>query len=167
MKLRFFVPVLFAGVALLATSGCAVFSKGRTQTVVVHTSPEGATGLINGIEVGQTPFKVAMPRSGAYTIEVRKAGFDNAQVVLLPIANEYEKRFFRWGIDYDLGAMTDLTPGEVHIGLKPALGDTSTTDRFQEMNYRVLQADALLAAKEISAADHKAIVAEIVKFYTK
>jgi len=165
MKIRSLVPVLLAGCALSLFAGCAVLSKGRNQTVVVHSSPEGATAFINGLEVGHTPFKVKIPRSGAYTVEVRKAGFESANVVLLPVANEYEKRFFRWGIDYDLGAMTDLTPNDVRIDLKPALAEAAGGDRFQEMSYRVLQADALLAAKQISPQDHKYIVAEIVKTY--
>lgn len=166
MKPRFFVPVLFAGCALLLTSGCAVFSKGRTQMVVVHSTPEGATALINGQEVGTTPFKVEMKRTGAYSIELKKPGFENAAAVLLPVANEYEKRFLRWGIDYELGAMTDLTPQDMNIELKPALATAATAeDRFTEMTYRVLQADALLASREISSTDHKYLVAEIVKFY--
>lgn len=143
-----------------------MLSKGRTQTVVVRSTPEGATGMINGIEVGKTPFKIELKRTAAYTIEVRKPGFENAAAVVLPVANEYDKRFLRWGIDYELGAMTDLTPGDVVLDLKPALADGSTGDRYQEMTYRVLQADALLSAKEISKADHKYLVAEIVKFYT-
>ena len=167
MKLRFFVPAMLAACVLLSTSGCAVFSKGRTQTVVVRSNPEGATGLINGIEVGKTPFKVALTRTSAYTIELRKADFKNSAVVILPVANEYDKRFFRWGIDYDLGAMTDLTPNDLVVDLKPAVPPVAdAADRFQEMTYRVLQADALLAAKEISPADHKYLVAEIVKFYS-
>lgn len=143
-----------------------MLSKGRTQTVVVRSTPEGASGIINGIDVGKTPFKIKLKRTVAYTIEVRKPGFENAATVVLPVANEYDKRFLRWGIDYELGAMTDLTPGEVVLDLKPALSDGSAGDRYQEMTYRVLQADALLSAKEISKADHKYLVAEIVKFYT-
>jgi len=166
MKLRFIVPALLASCVVLS-SGCAVFSKGRTQTVVVRSIPEGAVGKINGMEVGTTPFKIDLNRISAYTIELKKPGFETAATVVLPVANEYEKRFLRWGIDYDLGAMTDLTPNELVVDLRPALpADTNTGDRFQEMTYRVLQADALLAAKEISPGDHKYIVAEIVKFYT-
>jgi hypothetical protein len=165
MKLRFFVPVLLAGCALFS-SGCAVLSKGRTQTVVVRSTPEGATGIINGVEVGKTPFKIALKRSDAYTIELRKAGFENVSTVLLPVANEYEKRLLRWGIDYELGAMTDLTPNDLMVDLKPASVPQSDGDRFQEMTYRVLQADALLAAKEISKADHKYLVAAIVNSYS-
>lgn len=167
MKLRFFVPAVLAGCVLVFSSGCAVFSKGRTQTVVVRSTPSGATGLVNGIEVGKTPFKINLNRTSAYTIEVRKPGFENAATVILPTANEYEKRFLRWGVDYDLGAMTDLTPNDVVIDLKPAMSPVAgAEDRFQEMTYRVLQADALLSAKEISPADHKYLVAQIVKFYS-
>jgi hypothetical protein len=152
--------------AILLSSGCAVWTKGTKQTVVVHTSPEGATAVINGHEVGTTPFKVNLRRSGAYTIEFTKTGFENTEALVLPVGNEYEKRFFRWGIDYDLGAMTDLNPGDISIDLKPELlVAASEDDRFNEMNYRVLQADALLASKEISPADHKYMVAEIIKFY--
>lgn len=165
MKLRFFVPALLAGCVLIFSSGCAVMSKGRTQTVVVRSTPEGASGFINGIEVGKTPFKIDLNRTSAYTIELRKAGFETAPFVVLPVQNEYEKRFLRWGIDYELGAMTDLTPSDMVVTLKPALPAGSDGDRFQEMTYRVLQADAMLAAKEISKADHKYLVAEIVKFY--
>jgi hypothetical protein len=166
MKLRFLLPALLAGCVLVFSSGCALLSKGRSQTVVVRSTPEGATGYINGIAVGQTPFKIALNRSSAYTIELRKAGFENTPFVVLPVENEYSKRFLRWGIDYDLGAMTDLTPSNVVVSMKPALPAGTEGDRFQEMSYRVLQADALLAAKEISKTDHKFIVAEIVKFYS-
>ncbi|MFA6961653.1 MAG: PEGA domain-containing protein [Opitutaceae bacterium] len=167
MKLRYSLLALLAGCILAFSSGCAVLTKGRTQSVVVRSTPEGATAFVNGLEVGKTPLKVDLKRSSAYTIEVRKTGFDNTAIVVLPVANEYDKRFFRWGLDYELGAMTDLTPGDVVIELKPAQPPGVTGDRFQEMTYRVLQADALLSAKEISEADHKYMVAEIVKFYTQ
>lgn len=166
MKLRSLVPAALAGCVLILSSGCAVLSKGRTQNVVVRSVPENATGFINGLEVGQTPFKIDLKRSSAYTVELRKPGFENVATVVLPVANEYEKRFLRWGIDYDLGAMTDLSPDDLVVEMKPVLADNSGGDRFQEMTYRVLQADALLAAKEISRRDHKYLVAEIVKFYS-
>ena len=165
MKLRFLVPAFLAGCVLTFSSGCAVLSKGRSQTVVVRSVPEGATGYINGLAVGQTPFKIDLNRASAYTVELRKAGFENVSTVVLPVANEYDKRFLRWGVDYDLGAMTDLTPNDLVVAMRPALPDNGGGDRFQEMTYRVLQADALLAAKEISKGDHKYLVAEIVKSY--
>jgi len=142
-------------------------TKGSTQMVVVRSVPEGATALVNGIEVGKTPFKIKLKRTNAATIELRKEGFENSDIVVMPVGNEYEKRFLRWGIDYDLGAMTDLTPSDINVGLHPALAAEDRGDSYEEMSLRVLKADAMLAAKEITPADHKYIVDQIVKFYTK
>ncbi len=165
MNIRFLLPTVMVGFALVSASGCAIAAKGRTQTVTVRSNPEGATALINGQEVGKTPLRVNLKRASAYNIELRKPGFENAPTVMLPVENEYSKRFLRWGVDYDLGAMTDLTPGELVVNLRPSLPTDSDGDRYLAMTYAVLQADALFSAKEITSSDHKFLVAEIVKSY--
>ena len=167
MKLRSLLSTVLVGCVLLSVSGCAIVAKGRTQSVTIRSNPPGATALINGQEAGKTPLTVTLKRSTAYNIELRKVGFENAPTALLPVPNEYAKRFLRWGIDYDLGAMTDLTPGDLVVDLHPALPPGTEGDRYLAMTYAVLQADALFAAKEISADDHKYLVAEIVKSFTK
>ena len=167
MKISSLLPSILVGVALLSASGCAIVAKGRTQSVTIRSNPPGATALINGQEAGKTPLTVTLKRTSSYNIELRKPGFENAPTVVLPVGNEYSKRFLRWGIDYDLGAMTDLTPGDLMVDLRPALPPGTEGDRFLAMSYAVLQADALLATKEISAADHKYLVSEIVKSFTK
>ncbi|HTJ77572.1 MAG TPA: PEGA domain-containing protein [Rariglobus sp.] len=144
-----------------------MIDKGRTQAVVVRSAPEGAVGLINGIEVGKTPFKIKLPRDSAATIELRKAGFENSTIVVLPVANEYEKHFLRWGVDYDLGAMTDLTPNNINVALKPAVAADALGDPYEEMTSRIAKADEMLAAKQITPQDHKYIVDQIVKFYAR
>lgn len=165
MKIRSLIPAALVGCVLITASGCAVFTKGRTQSVTVRSNPAGATALINGEEVGKTPLRVTLKRASSYNIELRKPGFENAPTVILPVENEYSKRFLRWGIDYDLGAMTDLTPGDLVVDLRPALPPGTEEDRYLAMTYAVLQADALLSANEISASDHKFLVAAIVKSY--
>ncbi len=167
MKLRLLVPAFIAGVILFTGSGCAFMSKGTTQMVVVRSAPEGAAALVNGIEVGKTPFKIKLKRTNAATIELRKDGFETAAIVIMPVGNEFEKRYLRWGLDYRLGAMTDLTPSDIKVPLSPALSAEDRGDSYQEMSLQILKADAMLAAKEISPADHKYIVDQIVKFYTK
>ena len=167
MKLRFFVPALITCLIILFFSGCAVMSKGTTQMVVVRSVPEGAVGLVNGVEVGKTPFKIMLKRTNAATIELRKEGFENAAIVVMPMGNEFEKRYLRWGLDYRLGAMTDLTPSDIKVPLHPALAPEDRGDSYQEMSLQVLKADAMLEAKEITPTDHKYIVDQIVKFYTK
>ena len=167
MKLRIFVPALLAGLTLLMASGCAIATKGRSEAVVIRSTPAGAATYVNGLEIGKTPLKVSLPRGSAHTVEVRKEGFESTVAVLLPVANEYERRYFRWGIDYDLGAMTDFDQNELKLVMAPGMANADGGDRFEEMSYRVLQADALLASHEISAQDHKVIVARIVDFYTR
>lgn len=167
MKIRVLLSTLLVGFVMLSASGCAVFSKGRTQSVVVRSNPEGAAVLVNGQEIGNAPLRVSLKRASSYNIELRKPGFENATTVVLPVENEYAKRFLRWGVDYDLGAMTDLTPNDLVVNMHPALGSQTDGDRFAAMTYAVLQADALLAAKEISVADHKYLVEQIVKSYAQ
>ncbi len=167
MKIRPLLSAAIVGCVLITASGCAVFSKGRTQSVTIRSNPEGATALINGEEVGKTPLRVTLKRSASYNIELRKPGFENAPTVMLPVENEYAKRYLRWGLDYDLGAMTDLTPGDLMVDLRPALPPGTEGDRYLAMTYAVLQADALFSANEISASDHKFLVAAIVKSYAE
>ena len=167
MKFRLIVSIFLTGITLALSSGCAIFSKGRTQMVVVRSTPAGATGLVNGVEVGKTPFKIRLTRSRTATIEIRKDGFENSAIVVLPVANEYSKSYLRWGVDYDFGSMTDLTPGDIKVALRPAIAPEDRGDRFQEMSLRITQADAMLAAKQISPQDHKIIVQQISHFYTQ
>lgn len=167
MKYRLSVLALLAGFTLLFSAGCAVVSNGTTQMVVVRSAPEGATGYINGIAVGQTPFKIELSRSDVATIELRKDGFESASLVVMPVANKYAKRYLRWGIDYDLGAMTDLTPADISVGLRPAVQTTASADRFAQMSAQVTRADAMLAAGQITPHDHQLIVAQIVKYFSK
>jgi hypothetical protein len=167
MKISSLLSVALVGFVLVTASGCAVFSKGRTQSVTIRSNPEGATTFINGEEVGKTPLRVTLKRATAYNIELRKPGFETGSTVMLPVENEYAKRFLRWGIDYDLGAMTDLTPGDLVVDLRPALPPGTEGDRYLAMTYAVLQADALFSANEISASDQKFLVAAIVKSYAE
>ncbi len=156
--------VVFSAVSLLS-SGCAVFSKGRSQTVVVRTTPTDAVAKINGVEVGRTPFKVKLSRSEVYRLDFAKSGFSPQSAVLLPSSEEYDKRFLKWGLDYDLGAATDIIPGELAVVMKPSLGDISVADRFEEMAAQISRADAMLASGELSPADHKYLIAQIAATY--
>lgn len=145
-----------------------MIEKGRTQMVVVRSVPAGAVALINGVEVGKTPFKIKLSRSSAATIELRKEGFANSTIVVLPMANEYDKHFLRWGVDYDLGAMTDLSPSNINVPLHLVVTpEERTGDPYEEMSSQVRKADAMLAAKQITPRDHKYLVDQIVKFYTR
>lgn len=165
MKLPLLASAVAAGFVAFYSSGCAVLTKGHRQTVVVRSTPSGAVAKINGTEVGQTPFKVRLNRDEVYRIDLEKNGFVSEAAVLLPSSVAYDSRFLRWGIDYDLGAATELIPSELTMELKPALGEMTDADRFSEMSAQIVRADAMLASGELTAADHKYLVGKIVAAY--
>jgi hypothetical protein len=127
--------------------------------------PSGAVAKINGTEVGRTPFRVDLARAEVYRIDLEKPGFNPQTALLLPSSEEYDQRFLRWGIDYHLGAASDLLPGELMVELKPQLGELTLADRFEEMTAQINRADAMLVTGEISAADHKYLVQRITATY--
>lgn len=165
MKISAVIASVVISALSLASSGCAVFSKGRTQTVVVRSTPSAALTKINGVEVGRTPFKVKLSRSEVYRLDFAKNGFSTQTAVLLPSSEEYDKRFLKWGIDYDFGAATDIIPGELSVNLTPSMGAISVADRFEEMAAQITRADAMLAAGELSPADHKYLILQITATY--
>jgi hypothetical protein len=165
MKFPLLSAAVLAVCVSVATSGCAFITKGKSQTVVVRSTPSGAVAQINGTVVGTTPFKVKLKRDEVYRVDLEKNGFSPEAAILLPSSTNYDQRFLRWGIDYDLGAATDLVPGELALELKPALGDISESDRFAEMSAQIVRADAMLASGELTQADHKYLVEKIVATY--
>ncbi len=165
MELPLLPLVLLAGLVSTGTTGCAVLTKGKKQTVVVRSTPAGAVAKINGTVVGQTPFKVKLSRDEVFRVDLEKNGFESASAILLPSSTNYDQRYLRWGLDYDLGRATDLVPEALVLELKPALGEVTQQDRFAEMSAQIIRADALLASGELTKADHKYLVEKIVEAF--
>ncbi len=133
--------------------------------MVVRSTPSGAATSINGTLVGQTPFKVNLFRNEVYRLDFEKPGFQPSAALLLPSSANYDQRYLRWGIDYDLGVATELIPDQLAVEMDPALGDVTDADRFTEMSAQITRADAMLASGEISAEDYKFLVGKIVSLY--
>ena len=165
------IPSLSAAVAVsfiaFTLSGCAIFTKSRKQEVVVRSSPSGAVTKINGTEVGITPFRVKLSRDEVFRIDVEKTGFAPEAAIILPTAEEYNQRYLRWGVDYDLGVATDLIPGELLVEMKPAMGDIVAADGYTAMSAQIVRADAMLASGELTPADHKYLVQRIIATYSR
>lgn len=165
MKLPLLASAILAGFAALTSTGCAVLTKGQKQTVIVRSTPSGAVAKINGTEVGETPFKVKLKRDEVFRIDFEKNGFVSESAILLPSSTAYDQRFLRWGVDYDMGAATELIPTELDVEMKPALGEVTEADRFAEMSAQITRADAMLASGELTPSDHKYLVGKIVATY--
>lgn len=165
MKTSSLLASLLLSACAFAATGCAVFTKGKTQSVVVRSVPAGATVKINGTEVGQAPFRVELARAEVYRLDLSKPGFGAQSALLMPSTEQYDQRLLRWGIDYQLGAAADLLPGELVVELKPSLGDLTLADRYEELAAQINRADAMLASGELTAADHKFLIAQITASY--
>jgi hypothetical protein len=162
-------PKLMTALLVVASSfilsGCAVFSEGRSQPVIVRSTPSGALTKINGVEVGRTPLEVKLARTEVYRLDFEKPGFGAQTAVVMPSTEQYDQRFLRWGIDYDLGAAATLLPGELIVELKPQMAELSLADRFAEMTAQINRADAMLVTGELTREDHVYLVRQITDSY--
>jgi hypothetical protein len=142
-----------------------VHHQGQADGCRVRSVPSGATALINGTEVGQTPFKVKLNRDEVFRLDFAREGFAPQSALLMPSDSTYEQRFLRWGIDYDLGVTTSLVPDELVVQLQPALGQVTAANRYEEMSAQIARADELLAEGKITASDHQVLVRQIAATY--
>ena len=118
MKQKVLILSLLTAI-VLALGACATANKGTTQTVLINTQPQGSAVYVNGELLPKlTPLHVELARGNSYTVDIRKDGYESVSAVLMPIPNQYEGNMFRWGLDYQTGAMTDLQPSEINLTLK-------------------------------------------------
>jgi hypothetical protein len=167
MHLRNSLAVVTAAFAALLLGGCATLDKGRTQAVPVTSVPSGATVLVNGLPAGTTPITLKLSRQSAHQVTVQKRGFIEQSASLRTVPNEYTAKYFRFGFDYESGAMNDLVPERIDVTLRPAILPASKgNDPFAEMSALVAEIDGMKARGEISAEDHKVMLDQILAFYT-
>ncbi len=161
MKLPSLTTALLAGFVALSSTGCAVFSKNSKQTVVVRSTPAGAVAKINGAEVGRTPFKVRLNRDEVYRVELEKPGFAAAQGLFIPSTFvQGDSPMASFG-----SPATSLFPSELDLALSPSIGESSEADRFAAMTALIGRADAMLSSGQISASEHKTLVAKIAETF--
>ncbi len=165
MRINLPLFIAFVALASIALSGCALITTRSTQKVVIRTTPEGAVVKINGKEVGLSPIKVRLSREDLYRIDIEKAGFGPAFVLIAPSSEAYSRRFFRWGLDGDFGVTKVLVPAEVNIELKAPTADEGMQNGYLRFVGQVNQADAMLRSGELDAATHRFLVGQIVAFY--
>lgn len=80
------IGVALASAALLLLSGCASMLNKGNQSVVINSSPAGATVYENGAEVGSTPYTYTYDKldGGEVNMELRKEGLQPVTFILKP-----------------------------------------------------------------------------------
>ena len=114
------------GAAVLGATGCASIMSGKDQQISVNSNVRGSTVLINGAEVGKTPFigKVSKPKGAeGNIITLRAEGYEEKTVA---VETSIEPTFwvnllsggpFGSTTDYSSGAMYKLGDGNFNIDL--------------------------------------------------
>lgn len=125
MKMTMKLAGVLASVAMV--SGCASIMTGQTQQISVNSNVEGATVVLNGMEIGKTPFvgQIAKPKAGAgNTLTLRKDGYKD---VTIAVGTEIEPTFwvnilsggpFGSTTDYAGGAMYKLGDGAFTVPME-------------------------------------------------
>lgn len=161
---------LFSYLAILSslylTVGCVYFRDGVAQEVVVMSLPSGASVFINGAEAGNTPLAVNLPRKIVHEVRLEKEGYNTAVKYFTPVPNEKSKNFITFGLSRDLGYYVDLEPGVMKEELRSELVPGSIgSDPYDRMAKRALEADRRLESGQISPAEHKQIIEQILEFF--
>lgn len=151
---------------VLVFSGCEHFKKGVPQEVAILSYPTEASVYINGVATGITPLKVELGRKVNHEIRLEKRGYNTAVKYFTPVPNGKSQNFIRFGLSEDLGYYVDLEPGTMKAKMQSGLVPTSLgADPFEKMALQALKADAQLEAGEITPAEHKYIIEQIVDFF--
>ena len=164
MKPQIFA-VFFLGVASLFVA-CKSLEQGVPQEVVVLSFPTDASVYINGNPAGVTPLTVELPRKLVHEVRLEKQGFNPAVKYFTPVPNEKSNNFITFGLSRDLGYYHDLEPGTMKAEMKSELVPSSAgVDPFEKMALQALEADRKLEAGEITPAEHKVIIEQILEYF--
>lgn len=166
VHLRLFTGLLLAVLAGGCGSVQTAFREGMGQSVRVDSFPGDAAVFINDTYVGQTPVQMELGRKIPHKVVLRKEGYQTAVTYFVPEPNERATHFIKYGLLEDLGYYKTLTPEALAQILDHHLVPVARAARpFDDMTRRILQADSLLDAGQLSALEHKVITDRIIQFY--
>jgi len=78
-KTSLFLIVIMAGV--MSAPGCASITRRSTQKIPVTSSPVGASVMVNGVQKGQTPLVIRLPRrQERQVIRIESQGYNPVEI---------------------------------------------------------------------------------------
>ncbi len=111
MKIRILGIISIACLGLFF-AGCASIVGGTSQTVSINSNVKGANVIVNGANIGTTPYNGPLKRGKSTTVTLQKDGYETKTITL---NTEIESIF--WGniiIGGVLGSTTDLATGAMY-----------------------------------------------------
>lgn len=105
--------------------GCATFTQGSTQQVIIDSEPIGAWVKVDDERVGLTPITIELDRAKSHTVVIEKEGYlARSEVIGSGISSQLAGNalLLSYGIigicvDLYTGAAYELAPQEVHPAL--------------------------------------------------
>ncbi len=156
-------------VAPIGLSGCATVTRGTKDTLVVESTPSGASvRLTNGMS-GRTPTSFMLPRKHAVVVTIEKEGYETATVNVTPqisgagaagmAGNVLVGGLVGAVVDPLSGAMKDLRPNPIKVTLTPLAvpkrTESSEIATPRSMQDRLAEMEQLLKAGLISEDEYK------------
>ncbi len=166
MSSHLFLRFATAFILVLSAAGCATLQKGSHQRVPIESEPPGAQVYINHEPAGETPMYAVLSRRSGHMVEIRKDGFDTQRVDVRPVPNRRDGAFIQFSSDDYTGALNDLRPSRVWVGMRPRiLPAAAGSDPAGEKEAKLEEARALRDAGRYSEGDYEYVVRRIEEFY--
>ncbi len=128
-----------AALAAVAVSACGTITRGTNDTLVVETTPPGASvSTSNGYQCESTPCAIKMPRRSEFVATIELDGYRTHEVNVTNqvsgaggaamAGNVFVGGIIGAGVDAGSGAMLDLVPNPIQVTLVPlAPGETNAS----------------------------------------
>jgi Short C-terminal domain len=162
------IRISVAVVLLSVGASCATITRGSKDTLVINTTPAGASlELSNGLS-GTSPASFKLPRKEALIVKITKDGYESVEVNITPqvsggggagmAGNILFGGLIGAAVDGGSGAMYDLKPNPVEVVLLKTGDDEPTAgmaDRLREL--KDLLDEGLISEEEYEAGRKAAI----------
>ncbi|MHA1541229.1 MAG: PEGA domain-containing protein [Alphaproteobacteria bacterium] len=109
---------------LIVLGGCASIIDGEMQQVSINSNVKGASILVNGMQVGKTPFVGQIKRQKNVILILKKRGYPDKQ---FPLQTSINPTFFgniisggtTGGlIDYSSGSWVEYSPNMIYVTME-------------------------------------------------
>jgi len=113
------------GLSIVLLPGCATMVNGTRQKIMVNSSPDEADVLLQGQQVGRTPWMGSVPRASELQLTLAKPGYKDQPLALSSTTSGWLSVNVFSGLACPLGSTTDLSsggayeyqPGSYHVTL--------------------------------------------------
>ena len=122
--MKFNLRGVIAGVAAVATVGCATIMHGTSQNIGISSSPTGATVTVDNKPLGNTPLFADLKRGEGHVVTIEMAGYEKSQLTLTKSVSGWVWGNIVFGgliglaVDAISGGLYNLSPEQLNAELR-------------------------------------------------